>query len=178
MKKNTHPLVALSLFLLCANFSEQSSDSVVGDEKPEINVYGALEDTSGNSYQNVQNITIGRMYKEIPAYKMPPNKDDDPADNSTFLDLAEIQNITTPHPDVQHTFNNRDYIEIQVTSQGGHQDNYIVEISRRVSCDVAKGNDLVRKELKFSVVRKITIAGYRRQPKEKLNKTTNDKSST
>jgi len=158
---------------ICANFSSQESDS--SKEKPKVNFYGTLVDNSGTEY-TVENILIGNLYKSIPVYTQPQNAALDPQQDSSFLDLNEVAEITTTLPanptatEPQVTYAGRPYHQIQVILKDSKKTTtpYIVEVSRKLTCDVPNEAGAIKKQLSFSGFKKITITGSRKQEKEEI----------
>lgn len=173
MYKAKRPLIAITMFLVSAHFGSQE-ESVAGREKPHINFYGTLTDTSGKKYE-VDNITISGMYKQIPVYQKPDNKNVNPSINTTRIDFTEVQSIHVPHPTTFLTFNNRQYIEIEVTSKNLSEgksthlkENYIIERTKRLICDQVNSAGPIEKDLSFEAVDTVTFTKHKvRQPEEK-----------
>lgn len=167
MNKISRPLLALIVFVVCANLGEQEKNkSVVGNDFPDVDVYGTIEDTSGNTFNNIHNIRIGRMYKSIPMFTVPPQKTDNPADSTTYKDLVELQSITVPDPNKSETYNGREYIGLDTVTRSGEKEHYIVEKSRTILCDMKRGDDLEKKEFKFNRIHSITIEGWKKKEEE------------
>ena len=162
MKNSFRPLLALTVFRVCTNLGEQKKRSVVGNDKPNVDIYGELIDREGNTYTTIHNIVIGRLYKGIPVYVVPKNPDTNPTENSVFIDLVEVKQIAVPNPDVLKTFKGIDYIEIVVTHRNDDTNSFIVERSRTILCDEKKGDDFVKKELKFGSIKTLSIEGFKR----------------
>lgn len=161
-------------FLLCANFGTDDT-SVAGREKPRINFYGKLTDTSSKTY-NVENITISGMYKQIPFYQKPAQKETDPHINITRLDFSEIHSIRVPQPNMILVFNNHQYIEVEITSKDPQKtkDTYIIEKSKRVICDQVNNAGPIEKELSFQAVDILIFEGHKpATPPEDLKKENN-----
>lgn len=157
-------------FLLCANFGSDDT-SVEGREKPKINFYGKLTDTSGNSFK-VENITISGMYKQIPVYQKPDDKNTDPSINITRIDFTEIDTIRVPHPKTVLTFNNRAYIELEISSKDPKKtkQTYIIERSKRVICDQINSAGPIEKDLAFQAVDTLSITGHKSTPPAEVTK--------
>lgn len=153
--------LALLTFLLCANFGAQD-ESVAGREKPRINFYGTLTDTTGESY-NVENISISGMCKQIPVYQKPASKDVDPTINITRIDFSELHSISVPNPNAILNYNNRQYIEILITSKDHSKTSktYIIERSKRLICDQINTAGPIEKDLSFQAVDTVVFEGYR-----------------
>jgi hypothetical protein len=161
MYKVVRPLLAIATFLLCANFGVQD-ESVTGREKPRINFYGTLTDTAGKKYK-VESITISGMYKQVPVYQKPKNKETDPSINITRIDFAEVHSIHVPHPNVLLIYNNRQYVEITIASKDitKTKDTYIIERSKRVICDQINTAGPIEKDLSFQAVDKLVFEGHK-----------------
>ena len=167
MFKKMYPLFVASSWLLLANFGGQS-DAIDGGEKPPINFYGVLTDSTGEKYK-VENITISGMYRQITVYKKPMKKDIDPSINITRIDFIEIASIAVPHPHEILVFNNRNYIELKIVSRNEDKTEqmYIIEKSKRIICDQKNTAGLIEKDLSFQAVDKLIIEGYSQPEKEK-----------
>lgn len=163
-KQPYRALLATVSFLVCAHFGSQDS-SITGREKPAINFYGTLIDTSGNTFK-VENITISGLYKQVPMYQKPLSTKIDPNINITRLDLNEIAKIEVPSQDTILTFNNRDYIEVIVTSSDPAKttQSYITEKSKRVICDQINKAGSIEKDLSFQAIDSLTIEGHKTPP--------------
>ena len=160
-KSYSAPFFALGAIFLCAQFGSQDS-SIAGHKKPKINFYGTLTDTSGNTF-NVENITLSGLYKQVPFYAKPQEPKADPAINITRLDLHEIEKVEVPHPDKLLTFNNRQYIEVIVTSADpAHTKNhYIIEKSKRIICDQVNRAGAIEKDLSYQALDNFVIEGHK-----------------
>ncbi len=168
--------IALSALIFCAHFSQNSS--VEGKEKPKINFYGELYDTTGRQY-HVENITISGMYRQIPFYKKPRKATMSPDSNTTRIDLKETFEILVPTRDevaIVSTYKNREYITVEVLLNDPQQtrNDYIIEKSRKLYCDEITDAGPIEKELSFEAVNKIVINGCK--PREEAR--TNNKKTT
>jgi len=163
MYKAVRPLLAIGVFIVCAHFGSQD-ESIEGREKPHINFYGTLTDTTGQQY-NVENLTISGMYKQIPVYQKPDNKTINPSINTTRIDFTEVSSIQVPRPNTFLTYNNRQYIEIIITSRDmkGTKDSYIIERSKRVICDQVNTAGPIEKDLSFQAVDNVVFKGHKVQ---------------
>lgn len=178
MQKHFYSLFIVGVILLCANFSSQDS-TIAGGEKPPINFYGKLTDSTGQTY-DVENITISNMYRQVPVYKEPNDKNIDPSINITRLDFAEIYSITVPHQNEVLTFNNRQYITLEVTSSDSQKtkQTYIIERSKRVICDEVNTAGAIEKDLAFQAVDTLVFAGHKESKTETSQTTSAIKSTT
>lgn len=171
----------LQIILISATlFLSLNGTLVDGDDKnkrPDVNFYGTIEDHTKSFY--AEDILIEGKYESIAVYPVISkskrvNTDDqkslNPKQNKALIDLKEIQNIELKHPDHPTAstieINNRNYIEIVVTSITGTKKNYLVESSRNVTCkEVDKGPENKKQEVfterKLSMihVKKMTIKG-------------------
>ncbi len=156
--------LVISSFLLFTQFSSQTS--VDGKEKPSLNVYGLLTDTSNHSYR-VENVTIAGRFSDIAVYQKPISPDLNPDINTTKLDLCEISEIRIEAPKVVQ-FNKRDYIEITVISNDTRktQNRYIIEKLKKLFCDEVNEAGPIEKELSFLAVQRLQIQGCKKQEEE------------
>ncbi len=149
---------------LSINFSSQDTSVDGSDKKPSINFYGTLTDTTGQKYQ-VEDITISGMYKQIPVYQKPKDKQTDPHVHITRLDFVEMHMLRIPNPQDILTFNNRQYIEIEVTSRDATRtkQNYIIERSKRIICDQINSAGRIEKDLAFEAIDSLVFEGHKGQ---------------
>ena len=70
--KRSVAILNLALLIIAANWGAQTSQEP--REKPDVNFYGTLKDTSGVTYE-VEYITVGHLYSQIPLYSVPKDKD-------------------------------------------------------------------------------------------------------
>lgn len=174
--------IALSLWsmVLIIIFAQFSSQSVDGGEKPKVNFKGTVIDKNDPEHPyDVENITISGLYKQIPVYKKPPRKNMNPNTNETRIDLDEIREIRVPYqgemPNLS-TYQNRQYIEIEVISNDSKQtkNSYIIETNRKLWCDSINEAGPEEKRISFETLDRVIIKGYEdRCPKNnKKNKNT------
>jgi hypothetical protein len=93
------------------------------------------------------------------------NRNYDPSDNITRLDLSEISKITiSPNQKIQK-FGNREYILIEVTSKDTNQskNSYIIEADKRLFFDQINSAGPIEKEIKLRSIIEIEIDGYKQQ---------------
>ena len=169
MKDSSRPFLALLVFIFCANLGEQESRSVVGNDAPDIDVYGSLTEASGMEYPDVRNILIGGFYSHVPMYPLPSTKEGkevDPSGSTTFIDPVELNSITVPHPHRIKTFSRNDYIVVEVQYKNGEKVSLMVNKSRRVTCDAVRGDALEGKLLTFDRIKEIKIKGWEKRKKE------------
>ncbi len=156
--------IASCSFLLLANFSAQDT-TTSGGLKPAVNFYGTVTDTSDKTFKAL-NITLERMYKQIPAYQIAPKnatESYDPAINITRLDLSEISKIVFPENQKPQKYNNREYLVVKVYSRDNNktENEYLAEADKKLICDEANDAGPIEKEIKFKAVREIVIEGYK-----------------
>ncbi|MGC2310077.1 MAG: hypothetical protein WA432_00445 [Candidatus Babeliaceae bacterium] len=149
------------LILFCIQAGRQSADI---QEKPRINFKGQIMRANNKVYE-VENITISGLYQQIPVYAVPEDQDTDPAEDTTFLDLAEIAQIfpTKMNPrEGIHTFKNKEYIEITVVWKDSKKttDNFIIELTRKILCDTLSEAGQISRQLEFTGLKKLKITGY------------------
>lgn len=178
MNRVTRVGLASCSFILLANFSSQ--DSTSGGTKPNVNVYGSVTDTSEKSFE-AENITLERMYKQIPVYQLVPKNATekyDPTANITRLDLSEIHQITFDPNQHPQKYNNREYVVMTVFSKDAQKtkNDYLVEADKKLICDEVNSAGPIEKEIKFKAVKEIIIDGIKandelkKSPLEKTSK--------
>lgn len=167
---NIKVLAGCIMMTLCVNFSQQESDTP--KEKPTVNFYGSLVDSTGDEF-SVSNITINGLYKGIPVYAKPPEPGIEPEKNTTFIDLAETTEIrpayqANPREGLQR-YHERTYIEIVIVSNDRKKtkNNYLVEESRKIICDVDNEAGPLEKQLSFEALKRLKIEGHERREEEK-----------
>lgn len=165
--------IMVSAFLICTHFSSQKT-STDGREKPSVNVWGLLTDTTNHSYK-VENITIAGRFNDIAVYQKPIRPDINPDINTTRLNLCEISEIRIDSPAVLQ-FNKRDYVEIKVISNDNRktQNTYIIEKLKKVFCDEVNSAGPIEKELSFLAVNRIQIYGCKKREDEICRSRPND----
>lgn len=185
MNKKLHVVIVSCSLFLCANFSSQDS-TTSGGVKPTVNFYGPITDTSNKTFNSI-NITLERMYKQIPVYQEPPKgspESYDPTINITRLDLSEIKKIEFPENQMIQKYRNRDYLMMSVYSNDAKQtqNNYIIEADKKLICDEKNDAGPIEKEIKFRAVRTITIEGFKQSDdldaKRKANASKNTETAT
>lgn len=160
MNTSIKKILSYCILIACINWASQQSEK----ERPPVNFEGELLDAANETF-TVENITIGGLYKKIPFYKEHEQSSINPESNTTFLDLAEIAEISPTNPDspkksiISH--NKQKYIKIDVKLHDPSQkkpDTYVVETTRRIFCDVRKSTGNIEKRLLFEAVKKLTIS--------------------
>lgn len=160
MKIHRIVLVLPIIVVLCINMSSPEV-RVAGGDKPNINIKGKIEDTTGEVYE-VENITISGLYRQIQMYKKPNKLTKSPFSNITRIDLSEVSKITVPNRTVIEFGDKRPFIEIQITYKGPRQtkENFVIEKNRRICCDRVNEAGPLEKELDFEAIVSITIGEY------------------
>lgn len=180
------------IFFCCWNGTLVDSGSK--SKRPDVNFYGTIEDHTGKIFY-AQDLLINGRYEGISVYptlknikkhaqekstcdcdeartKTTKTEIVDPTQNKALLDLAEIKTIELKHPEHPTAstvnINNKDFIEIIVTSINGTQKHYLVESSRKITCkEIDKGPEenkkevLVERELNMIHIKKLTIDGHK-----------------
>jgi hypothetical protein len=167
-KKLTLITIIIATFLLCNQFTSQKT-SATGKEKPSVNVYGLLTDTTNHSIR-VENITIAGRFNDIAVFqKPPPNSTINPDVNTTRLDLCTISEIRVDAPTVLE-FNKRDYIEITIISNDRRktQNRYIIPKLQKIFCDEINEAGPIEKELSFVAIKRLQIQGCKKQEEEPI----------
>ncbi len=148
-------------------------DSVSGGgEKHSINFYGIFTDAN-NKKSSIENIAIGNKFRQIPVYAPPKNEDTKPDTNTSFIDLAEIREISLPSADPRiEKFAGREYITIMTISNDKKrtQHTYLVEVTREISCHEVNEAGPIERKIKFEALGKLKIKGYRYRDSSTENK--------
>lgn len=177
MKHFFHLSLATTTLLLCTNWSSQET-SVDGRTKHAVNFKGTIIPQRGNSF-SAENISIGRMYKQISVYEAPAAQDVEAQTNQkinklitnpkdgiiTYIDLSEISQILVLDPDTLWSYQakqrNRkiDYIVITVISNDEQKTrhNYLIEVDRKITCDEINAAGPIEKDIPWPAIKSITI---------------------
>jgi len=195
----------IAIILCCFNGSVIDNNSTNASTNPDINFYGILEDHYRTA--QVESILIGGKYEAIPVYQdivksMTDKKDKtsneiiDPKQNKILLNLKDIKSITLKHPENLKAssvlVNNKNYVQILVTSTSGSKKEFLVESTRRITCkeqdkqsEKQGGMLLQDRDLNFTHIKKLTIHGYKsdrqnnmKSDEESLGNPLNQKSIT
>src|SRR3989339_273642 len=175
----------ISILLCCYNGSIVDSDSANTSTDPDTNFNGTLEDHFRKA--QVESILIGGKYESIPVYqdiaKSITDKKDkivddiiDPKQNKILINLKDIKSIALKHPENLNassiSINNKKYVQIVVTSLSGTKKEFLIEGSRRITCkELDAGSEkqdsstLQDRDLNFTHIKKLTIAGYKSDKK-------------
>lgn len=176
-----YSFLSMIVITVLSCFNGSMVDSTTDTHKrPDVNFYGMIEDH--HKTFAAEDILIGGKYEVIPVYqpvvkKIQQSSDEktkhiDPKQNKALLDLKEIISIELKHLEhptaSQVSINNRDYVEIIVTSINNTKKNYLIESSRKVTCkEIDKGPQgshkelLEERELNMIHLKKLIIDGYK-----------------
>lgn len=168
MKRLVSLFYALCALIICVNFS--TNQSTGGEDKPPINYTGKLVSTDGTT-NDIENITVSGLYKDIPVYEVPNQPDKNPALNTTYMNLDAVEKIrpisNNPHESVKK-FNNRDYVEIIITMKtlpgatGSKDQHFLVDSTRRIFCDVIGSAGInFKKEVAFEAISSLTMGAFK-----------------
>jgi len=161
--------------------SSKNSD-IVTDNKPRINFAGELITILGEKLQ-VENCTIGGLYRQIPVYALPKDADIDPVIDTTFIDLDQVKQIRTPFDDgskpQSYTFKKRPFNEIIVimNNDAKSEHHYILEATRKFMCQVIDGDKRLDREMSFLALKSITITSFKKHEDQYTQKLENQKHS-
>lgn len=159
-------IITMSVLLLCAQFTSQKT-STDGREKPSLNVYGILTDTTNHTC-NIENITIAGRFNDIAVYQKPLSPDVNPDINTTKINLCDISEIIVGPAKVEQ-FNKRDYIEITIISNDKRKTKnvYIIEKLKKLFCDEVNEAGPIEKELSLLAIKRLQINGCKKQEDQK-----------
>lgn len=177
-------LTAGTIICILVNWAAQET-TIAGNKKQRVNFFGTLKTQECTTYE-VENISIGRIYKQIPLYEAPCNtatdhmlKKDPRKGIISRIDLSETAEIRVPHPDVilsyqKKGFRRTEYIEIVVISNDQHKTkcSYLVDLRRKVYCDRVNKAGPIELEVPFQSIERLIIKGYRYREPEQKNKNT------
>jgi len=191
-KINLYQSAMITLITLCCfNGSVIDTDSTTTSTAAEINFYGQLEDHTHTS--NVESILIGGRYESIPVYQkvlQPITDVIDPKQNKALINLQDVRSIALQHPENPTAssvkINNKMYINIVVEYINGTKKEFLVEATRKVTCqeidksaEVAEKPTLQHRDISFMHIKKLSIEKYKyTQKKEPATPITRSKSTT
>ncbi|TET06925.1 hypothetical protein E3J79_00430 [Candidatus Dependentiae bacterium] len=175
-------LVAGSSLCLLVNWTAQET-TIAGNKKQPVNFYGTLETQEGNKYE-VENISIGMLYKQIPLYEAPKEMEEnhtlktDPRRGIiSRIDLSEASEIQVPHPHIVWNYQKKGsrkskYIEIIVISNDKQKTkcSYLIDLRRKIFCDKVNKAGPIELEVPFQSLKHLVIKGYRHKEPEKKEK--------
>jgi len=149
-------LAFISLFV-CAQFGSQSNLQE-GRQKPSINIRGTIVDASGNQLR-VENITISGRITDVVVYQQPHHEKVSPDLNKTEIDLRAVRSIITLSKNYER-YNDRDYIALDIVANNPRAtiQTYLIEASRRLTCDDAEG--IGNKSISFMAIKEVHIEGF------------------
>lgn len=159
-------------FNICMLFSTAYTGSITqktstcGKQKPDFNCSGMLIIKSGGQYNNIENITIAGLYKQIRVYPKPSNTQQDPKKHRAYLDLAELAQIRV----LNTTFYDKQpFTELEVTRKGGTKDNYLIESNRVVRYDIPIASSYEEREINIEAINILTFYNCKKQMEEDKN---------
>ncbi|MCA9770231.1 hypothetical protein KC460_02585 [Candidatus Dependentiae bacterium] len=173
MRHVYHVSFIFTIFIVCINWSEQST-SVEGRKKQAINFKGIIT-TQNNEKISVENISIARLYKQIPVYDAPDKKtkkgklEKNPKEGIvTRIDLSEIDKIIVPEPETIWSFQPEkrmrklEYVEIIVISSNTEKTKhrYLIEVDRKIICDEINSAGPIEKDIPLPAIKNIQITGF------------------
>ncbi len=192
MKKIVIPIAYILTACVVINWTAQEP-TIEGKRKHKVNFYGMLTTHQDKIYK-VDNISIARLYKQIPLYEVPADKDSvakayDPEKKVTTnilkndprkgiitrIDLAETGKIMTPSPNTLWTYKKKkgyrekEYIEIVIVSNDKQKtkNNYLIDLKRKIHCDEINEAGPIEKEVPFDAIKSLTIEGYKHREIDK-----------
>jgi len=190
MKKIIIPAIFISSIFLLANWSKETSD-VCGNRQHRINFYGTIVTIANqNEKQKIDNISIENLYKQIPTYLTPtthtdkinPTKHTIKTNPKSILqqvrvDLSEINTIETKRvqgiPVIWKWITDRgkkikrEYIEVIAIYNDKTQQNYLVELNKRIFFNVTSPAGPRESKITFKGLKSLTISGYEDRDLEK-----------
>jgi len=168
--------------MLC-NWSQDNS--VSGGKKQKVNFFGEIETKNDMKYK-VDNISIGRLYKQIPLYEIQKNAQGNNAITTdprkgiiSRYDLAEIAAIEVPHPGEILTFQKKtsgpktEYIELSISLNDKTltKTSCLIDLRRKLYCDKISDAGPIEMEVPFTSLKKLTLKGYRSRDPENEKET-------
>jgi len=182
-------LIFISIVLSCLFLINWSQESTLeGRNKPKVNLYGSLETHTGKNL-NVENITLGHMYKQIPLFETPTKQDYDPNTGKlsynpkdrtkrtiTRIDLAEVAEIQVAE-NKQFFFMRKGgrkifYVPITIISNNPQKtkNTYLIEERRMLRADqIIPNGKPIEMDIPPKAVKHLVIKGYKEPKKEKKN---------
>jgi len=196
MKRIVSSILFLGAFLIVANFGSGEEGSVTGRTKPAVSFKGTLETWQTSDKYPVENITIGRQYKQIQVWAMPSaehlNAEESlitcPKKIQYKLDLAEIKEISCPaKPSWKYKKNKRElksetekdkdangckeeekFIEIIVISNKSPEPKtYLISATKELILDDMSQGVPKEMNVELKAVKKLTISGYSKRDETK-----------
>ncbi len=167
-----HILYIVGCSLIIINWSSEET-SEEGRVKQRVNFSGIITTQAGKQLK-VENIAIGRTYKQIKFYELPEQQTDlvlskNPVDGIiSQIDLSEIKEMRIPHPDQIWTYQQKpgsrpvEYIEIEVISNDTKRTkhNYLIDMKRDITCDEMNDAGPIEKKAPFNALKSLIITGY------------------
>lgn len=189
MAQNSSLFTIMILTITCCliNWGSQE-ENVDGRRKQSVNFYGTLT-THQDKTINVENLSVARLYKQIPVYEMQTpvsakttaNKSSNILSNDpkngiiTYLDLSETSEISAPQPDIIWThqkdgnIRKAEYIEIVITSRDAShtKTSYLIDTRRKLICDRVNAAGPIEMEVPLESIKKLIITGYKQREEKK-----------
>lgn len=170
----------------CIVINWGQNNSVEGRTKHKLNFFGTVTTVQGKTFP-VENISIARMYQNIPVYDVPTKTDSkelahDPRKGIvTKLDLGEISRLSVSDPNTLWIYKKRkglrevEYIQITVISKDPQETkrNYLIEVNRKLLCDEKNQAGPLEKVIPLTALDTLTIDGYRYRDDKKENQSNN-----
>jgi len=181
--QNPLKLISISLIFLLCNWSQDSN--VSGDRKQKVNFFGEIETKNDTKYK-IDNISVGRIYKQIPLFEIQKNPQGNTAITTdprkgiiTRYDLAEIATIEVPYPDQILTFQKKaggpktEYIELSIAlnDKTHTKTSCLIDLRRKLYCDKISDAGPIEMEVPFTSLKRLTIKGYRYKDPENEKET-------
>lgn len=172
MRHLSHIVTYIIPLVLFAQFGRESEQN---HTKPAVNFHGIVIDNADKTL-TVDNITIDKLYKQIPFYVKPTDPLQDPLKNIARIDLQEVEEIRPAYPNNPKEgilkYANRDYIQVVIVTKGEkHIENtYLIETARKLFFDEMQNGYPVERELSFEALKKLTLTSYESRDTEKKSK--------
>lgn len=132
---------------------------VYAAEKTDVYFRGLFQDVQGKQIE-VENVRIGGKNKRIAVYEKPEHKDISPELHKSFIDLSQVSSIRLARtmPAIVK-FKGREYIEIIIALCDAQKSEhaYIIELSRKITCEQKSAVGLIEKELSFQALGCLSI---------------------
>lgn len=165
----THLGIASILVLILANWGNQEA-SIDGTPSSKLNIVGIVTTNNGKTY-TVENILLGKMWKDIPFYEKPNDTqttklNTDP--RKGIIDrfsLTEIIQFDIPNSTILYTYHPRksyiktEYIEVQVLWKDSAKApaSYLVETTRKITCTKGTKPNAIEEEIPFVALKTLQI---------------------
>jgi hypothetical protein len=167
-KRGTHIGIACILVLVLAGWGDKEA-SLEGMPSSKLNIVGTVTTNNDKTY-TVENILLGKMFKDIPFYEKPNDSTQtklnaDP--KKGIIDrfsLTEIIQLNVPST-IIYTYQPRksyikiEYIEVQVVWKDSSKapSSYLVETTRKITCTKGKAPNIIEEEIPFAALKTLQI---------------------